>query len=289
MSPLKIILLCSALIISACNPGSRSAEKNPLAKTNNSKRTCIPESELLAANIVGGQLVEQADLDSKYVMMLVSNGYMCTATAIGKKVLLTAAHCIAGNKMNTYVSFYPSVSCESGYNKNLYVQGVAETIVHEDYDSNVAPEEMTGDIALVILENEISEGYMIHKIAEPEKIDPNSSMFLYGYGKTGSNAGGAGMLRKTVLDRNLYDYDINSADKKIKIDQTGGLGICPGDSGGPAFVKNAKGEMQIFGVNSYVSGPSKEQICSGFGYQTLVPSYKTWIDIKLSAREKALR
>lgn len=286
MSPLKIILLCLAFILSACNPGSRSEERDPLAKTNNSKRTCIPESELMAANIVGGQLVVQNDDDAKLVMMLVSNGHMCTAAAIGKKVLLTAAHCIAGNKMNTFVSFYPSVSCESGYNKNLYVQGISETIVHEDYDSSKTADKMKGDIALVFLENDIPDGYTIHKIADPGKIFQDSSMFLYGYGKTGSKAGGAGMLRKTILNRALYDIIL--ADKKIKIDQTSGSGICQGDSGGPVFVNNTEGEMQILGVNSYVVGPEQD-ICSKHSYQTLVHAYKDWIELKLSAKEKTLR
>lgn len=289
MSFLNIILLSSALALSACNSGSGSGERNPLIKkTDNSNRTCVPESELLADGIVGGQIVEQTDDDSKMVMMLVSNGKMCTAVAIGKRVILTAAHCVVGNKMNTFVSFYSSLSCESGFNKNLYTQGISETFVHADYDSSLTGENlqnMTGDIALVILENDIPEGYSIYKIADPEKIHQSSDMYLYGYGKTGSNAGGAGMLRKTILDNSLFDIDLNS--KKIKVNQTGGSGICQGDSGGPAFVNNIDGEKQILGLNSYVMGLEND-ICSEYSYQTLVYSYKEWIDSKI-ASVKTLR
>lgn len=283
MSFLKIIMLTSALILSACNSGSSSAERNPLLRKTDTKRTCVPESELLlAGGIVGGQLVEQSDEDSKMVMMLVSNGQMCSAVAIGKRVILTAAHCIAGNKTNTFVSFYPSVSCESGFNKNLYTQGISQTFIHTDYDPEASPQNMTGDIALVILENDIPEGYAIYKILDPANRHLASDMYLYGYGKTGSNAGGAGMLRKTILNSNAFEIDMNG--KKIKINQKAGFGICQGDSGGPAFVNTIDGEKQVLGVNSYVTGPEND-ICSEFSYQTLAYSYKKWIDAKVASVE----
>ncbi len=280
---LKIILFSLALLILGCHSGSNSSERNPLVKKLDSKRTCVPESELLAGGIVGGQIVEQADADSKMVMMLVSNGQMCTAVAIGKKIILTAAHCIAGNKTNTFVSFYSSVSCESGFNKNLYTQGISETFINSNYNPDSTPENMTGDLALVVLENDIPEGYTIYKIADPEKIHPASEMYLYGYGKTGSNAGGAGMLRKTILSSSLFD--INLIANKIKVNQAGGNGICQGDSGGPSFVNNVDGEKQILGINSYVMGPEND-ICSKFSYQTLVNSYRDWIVSKTAGLEK---
>lgn len=286
MSNLKNILFCSALLFSGCNSGSNSSGRIPLVKKTDSKRTCVPESELLAGGIVGGQIVEQADGDSKMVMMLVSNGQMCTAVAIGKRIILTAAHCIVGNKTNTFVSFYSSVSCESGFNKNLYTQGISETFVHSSYNPESAPENMAGDVALVVLENDIPEGYSIYTIVDPEKIHPASEMYLYGYGKTGSNAGGAGMLRKTTLSSSSFDIDLIA--KKIKVNQAGGNGICQGDSGGPSFVNNLDGEKQILGVNSYVMGPEND-ICSKFSYQTLLSSYKDWIASKIAGLEKPSR
>lgn len=282
-----ILLLTIVLTLMACHSGSRSGERDPtIKKTDNSKRTCVPESELLAGGIVGGDVVHQSDDDAKMVMMLVSNGQMCTAVAIGKRVILTAAHCVAGNKTNTFVSFYSSVSCESGFNKNLYTQGISETFIHADYDAALPPEKMTGDIALVVLENDIPFGYSIYKIVDPDKIHQWSDMYLYGYGKTGSNEGGAGMLRKTILNSSMFE--INTQAKKVKVNQAGGNGICQGDSGGPAFVNNNDGEKQILGVNSYVLGPEND-ICSKFSYQTLVYSYKNWIDSKLATLSQPQR
>lgn len=284
MGLLKIILSCIflalCLVLGACNQGSRSNEKNPLANKADAHRTCVPEKELLATNIVGGQVVQPSDDDAKIVMMLASGGQLCTAVAIDKKVLLTAAHCIVGNKYNSYVAFYSSRSCESGYNSILHNMGISETIVHSDYDSEAAPEKMTGDLALVILEEELPPGYKIFKIASPTA--DLSELYLYGYGRTGSKLGGAGMLRKTTLDRSLYN--INHSDNKVEINQSGSSGICQGDSGGPSFVK-IEGEMQVLGINSYVVGPEND-VCSKESYQTLINSYKSWIESKLAVLKK---
>ena len=67
MSLLKILLFSSAVLLSACNSGSSSGQRDPLIKKTDSKRTCVPESELLAGGIIGGQIVEQNDGDSKMI------------------------------------------------------------------------------------------------------------------------------------------------------------------------------------------------------------------------------
>ncbi|MEK6628039.1 MAG: trypsin-like serine protease [Bdellovibrionota bacterium] len=281
MGLLKIILLCTFLILSACNKGSNSAEKNPHANKIDANRTCVPENELLAANIIGGHIVQPSDKDSKTVMMLVSGGMVCTAVAIDKKVLLTAAHCIAGNKKNSYVSFYPSVSCESGYNSTKYTQGISELIVHTDYDPKADAKDMIADIALVILEEELPSGYSSFKIANPVN-DQLADLYFFGYGRTGSHSGGARILRKTALEQSLYRISFSA--NKVEINQRGGSGICKGDSGGPSFV-NVEGEMQILGISSYVVGPEND-VCAQDSYQTLVSSYKSWIESKLKELKK---
>lgn len=284
MFKLKLLLFVMPLIVflTSCQPNSRSANSNPKARKTEANRTCVPESELLSANISGGNTVQPQDIDSNAVIMLVSGGQLCTAAAIDKRVLLTAAHCIAGNRSNTYASFYASVSCESGYNKNKHIKGIVETIVHEEFDSSAKPDEMKADIALVILEEDIPAEYAVYNIADPAQLVDSSELYLYGYGRTGSNTGGAGILRRATIDR--QHFEINFSKNKIKINQTAGSGICQGDSGGPALVK-INGEYQILGVNSYVVGPEND-ICSKYSYQTLISTYKDWINYKLLAYKK---
>lgn len=280
--------------LSACNQGSNTAEKKPdIRKADLLNRTCVPESELLAAGIVGGQIVQQTDKDAKSAVMIASNGHLCTGVVIGKKTILTAAHCLTGNETDTYVSFYSSISCESGFNKHQHVKKIAKLIINEEYNPELTADKMVGDIALIILKEDVPDGYQIYKIADPDRLDFHSNMFLYGYGRTGSNTGGVLVLRKVIVNHSAYSLDIPN--KKVRLNQAGGSGICSGDSGGPAFVlgqgsgqsrrDNAnedadKYEMQILGINSYVVGP-KEDICSNDSYQTLVHSYREWINSKI--------
>lgn len=278
---LKVLLLSLVLmVVSACNSSSSVEGQQSPAQKADPSRLCVPESELLAGNIIGGELVPQTAADSKLVFMLLSGGLLCTATAISKNIVLTAAHCIASGAEATFVSFYTSVSCESGYNKKKYVQKVSQIFVHEAYNPNAQPDVMTGDIALVVLEKDIPEGYAIHKIANPDNLAETSNMLLYGYGRTSSDStpSGAGFLRKALMGRN--EFNVRYADKKIEVNQSAGRGICQGDSGGPSFVDIGK-EKQVLGINSYVVGPSEAKVCDGFSYQTLAFAYIDWIKSKI--------
>lgn len=281
MKIFKVLILCTAFIFTACNSKSRtSGGPDAQIRKVDPNRACVPEDELLSGNIIGGQLVQQNDPDSKLVAMIFSGGMLCTGAAIGKNVILTAAHCISGTKETTAVAFYTSRSCESGFDKYEHSQQVERMFVNEEYDANAPADKMKGDIALIVLKNEIPEGYVIHKIADPDKINLEADLLLYGYGRIsgkGDSRAGSGMLRKTSLA--MLKVKILKSDRKVEIDQSSGSGICQGDSGGPSFVEvmGADGaERQILGINSYVSGP-KENICSGNSYETLAFAYKDWI------------
>lgn len=281
MKTFKLLIFCTLFIFTACNSKSRTSG-GPDAKIRkvDPNRACVPEDELLAGNIIGGQLVQQNDVDSKLVVMIFSGGILCTGAAIGKNVILTAAHCIYGTKETTAVAFYTSRSCESGFDKFKHSQQVERIFVNEEYDANAPVDKMKGDIALIVLKNEIPEGYAIHKIADPDKVNLQSELLLYGYGRISGEAesrAGSGMLRKTSLP--MSKVKILKSDRKVEVDQSNGSGICQGDSGGPSFaeVTVAEGtEKQILGINSYVSGP-KENICSDRSFETLAFAYKDWI------------
>lgn len=286
MNLLKILLGCTTLVLSlalvACNKGSHSVDNKARYQKIDPNRTCVPEQEILAGNLVGGQVVKQNDADSKMVVMLNSNRSVCTATPITKRVLLTAAHCIVGSKLNTSVIFHSSLTCESGFDKTQHAKGISKAIIHEKYKNDLDAEKLVADIALVVLEEDIPEGYEVFKIADPRKIERgNEDLFLYGFGVTKSNAKDSGILRKLKLEASLYD--IIFSEDRVKLRQIE-KGICKGDSGGPSFVK-VENELQILGINSYVYGP-EDNVCTQEGSQTLADSYRNWIDEKLAEIEK---
>lgn len=240
---------------------------------------CLPESRLLAAGIVRGEVVKKGDVDDKAVVLLLTGNSICTASPIGDDVLLTAAHCVDGNADTVLGVFHPSLACESGYEASQHSIKAARVIKHLGYDESKKVEDRTDDIALIFLQSKIPAGYPVYKIADPSQLTNTNEMFIYGYGIIGEDQGGRGILRKgTITPEN---FAVELSDKKVMVRQDKGMGICMGDSGGPTLV-TLEGEKKVLGVNSYVFGP-KGDICNKYSFQTLVHAYNSWITLEIDA------
>lgn len=240
---------------------------------------CLPESRLLAAGIVRGEVVKKGDPDDKTVVLLLTGNSICTASPIADDVLLTAAHCVDGDPEKVLGVFHPSLACESGYEASKHSIKATKVIKHLGYDESKKVEERTDDIAIIFLESKIPAGYPVYKIADPNQLTNVNEMFVYGYGIIGEDQGGRGILRKgTITPEN---FAVELSEKKVMVRQDKGAGICMGDSGGPTFV-NLDGEKKVLGVNSYVFGP-KGDICNKYSFQTLVHAYNSWITLEIDA------
>ncbi len=269
-----------SLTLFACNHDQSANKVNPKANEKKSPGVCVAEKILMAPNIVRGTVVNKGDPEEKSVVMLlgIENGSICTAAPIAKDVLVTAAHCVGDDPALLAAAFYPSLSCESGFNITKNTIRVSKISKHSGYDMNTAVADRKDDIALVFLKSNIPDGYPIYKIADPQLVNESNQMYLFGYGVTGEHRGGAGFLRKTEVDSSRYLIQQN--DKKVRVDQADSSGFCMGDSGGPGMVR-INNELQILGVNSYVQGKDGD-ICNKFGYQTLVKSYEEWIKFQMN-------
>lgn len=279
MKVLKIVCVCLILVLAACGPKNNSASTNPRLRKMDSARGCLMESELLARGIVGGQTVQLSDADSKMVVMLISDGMVCTAAPIHKNVLLTAAHCLSREPGQTRVIFYPSVSCESGYDQMRHSVIASHVEIHENFNEDTPIQDTQGDVALVFIDQDVPTDYPKYNLADPATVSAQSDLYLYGYGRIRSSGGGAGILRKTSLPSDSYAVDPLS--KKVVLNQSNGTGICNGDSGGPSLVNTQAGDLRILGINSYVVGPQSD-VCSERSVQTLAYSFQDWIIQKIA-------
>ncbi len=276
-------ILFLILFLTSCN----NTNSTPARIAPVKPKGCLLEADLNSAGIVGGERIQKNDVDEKRVVLLYSDGMVCTASPIADNILLTAAHCVMGNPRDSFVAFHPSLSCESGFNteNNEITASIKEFISHEQYDDRAVPSAMVGDLALVVLSRKIPAGYPIYKIARPTDVDFSRPIYFFGYGSVGYKKGGAGILRKTSLAGGLYSVD--EVDSKVMIDQRAGRGICSGDSGGPGLV-NIRNEYQILGVNSYVSEGDARDKCKGKAALVLVDAYREWIEKKMASRGRHL-
>ncbi len=279
------LYLTAFFLLTSCNSSGDSSKTVPGLKT----KTCVNESELLASGIVGGTRVYQEDTDAKTVMLLYSSGELCTAAALTPRILLTAAHCVAGPAAKAFAGFHTSLSCESGFDSRYNTIVVKEFVVHPDYQVLQGHTDSKNDIALVILSEAIPVGYPTYRIADPSDLTDSNSLYSWGYGDIGYKSGGAGILRRTEFEKK--DFEVDSELKQITINQSNGHGICQGDSGGPGLVK-INDELQILGVNSSVrtSTGQEKLLCADKAKLTLVQPYLEWIKTTLNDHgEKLLK
>lgn len=270
----------ASLALFSCDQKSTVTNRDGVNGANfDRKKGCFYEQGLMAGNIVGGTRVKLGDTDQKMaVLLMASSGNsveFCTANAIGRRVLLTAAHCIGAESKSYVVALYPSITCESGYSVQRNAVSVQAVTRHAGYDEAV--EDVSGrtdDIALIFLKEDLPEDYPIFKIANPAEVAA-SDMYLYGYGRTGEALGGVGTLRRAVVSNS--NMILREETKLVELNQQPGTGMCQGDSGGAGFVKIGE-EMQILGINSYVERVSGGDLCAGRGYQTMAYAYKDWIE-----------
>lgn len=278
MKPVWIILL-SLLFIFSCQK-EKAETTTPITpppaqdKNDVCEKIKLSEDYTESTDIIGGSRVLATDADSKSTAMIIAtekstgNSFVCTATPITSRTLITAAHCLDRAAKVTAV-FYADLTCASGFRFSRDTVRAVDFKYHPDYNPNTM-NSGNPDIGLVHLASDIKPGYPIYEINHaPETL--NSELLLYGYGITGSNNSDSTVLRKVTLARAEYGFELSS----IVIENNGVRGICLGDSGGPGLVR-AGDKLQIASVNSFGYGP-RNDVCGGRSSLILLYPFMPWI------------
>ena len=192
--------------------------------------------------------------------LLLSGKSFCSGTLIGKRTIITAAHCLSddqGRESNgkLLVFFGPRVEGGSTNGSPVFAREVLARRIHPQYNhqltvSSARRGAAANDLALLTFSGEIPKGYAPAKLATSEHSIPQS-VVLAGFGSTGTllrDADGrfvrdqdgspasrsdTGLLRAVKVDLAAEFGDgkvffVNSPDGSPR-------GACPGDSGGPAY------------------------------------------------------
>ena len=279
MKPVWILLFSLLFTFSCQKEKAETVTPIPVAppaqdKNDVCEKIKLSENYIESAGIIGGTRVLATDADSKSTAMIIAiekntgNSFVCTATPITSRTLITAAHCLDRAARVTAV-FYADLTCASGFRFSRDTVRAVDFKYHPDYNPN-AMNSANPDIGLVHLASDIKPGYPIYEINHtPEAL--NSDLLLYGYGITGSNNSDSTILRKVTLSRAEYSFELSS----IVIENNGVRGICLGDSGGPGLVR-AGGKLQIASVNSFGYGP-RNDVCGGRSSLILLHPFMPWV------------
>jgi secreted trypsin-like serine protease len=222
-----------------------------------------------AAAMVGGAAPAGDAAGQALVMIVGSRGNLCTGAALGRDLVLTAAHCVAPAATYSVLAF-----------KGAPAIAIRTISVHPRYDpQGYALNRATADVALLKL-----------AAALPARITPailnradaavaaGDRFVVAGFGVTaaGSDAGiGVARTAALVATGQPGALQIRLFDPATKGERPG-LGACTGDSGAPAF-RAVEGQLMVIGVVSWSTGPKLSTGCGGLTGVTPLMRYRDWI------------
>lgn len=172
----------------------------------------------------------------------------CTATVIGARTVLTAAHCFTPEfRAGTAVTMV-RLTTRSPFPRSFVDAGWIDAEAWEQFpDWRPFPSPWLNDLALVRLKAPLPGIVPATYLTRDLQLhDTDRLMDVVGYGRTSTaDPVGAGVRRTVVLPlRGLTPTNIELGDKVS-------AGVCNGDSGGPSYLSDRDGVRRVVGVHSW--------------------------------------
>lgn len=251
---------------------------------------------LTANAIVGGQIDPNTAASSwAGVGSLNVNGGTYTATAIGSRFILTAAHVVSGASAQN-VSFNLNVGGD-------LTQSITASAIHvfPQYQGFTPSADglVHNDLAIIELSSDLPAGVPIYSL-DTATPSTSSTITMVGYGVSGDGVngatiGGSGSVKRVGGNQvdmlfngangnaDMYMFDFDGPTSATNVMGGGALSneaqLGSGDSGSPSFVLN-NGVWQLLGVNTYVATQVAGEDYNKFGALgggTLISAYSGWI------------
>ena len=225
-----------------------------------------------AGAIVGGAPPAAAGVGRSVVMILGSYGTVCTATAIARDLLLTAAHCVQPG-----ADYKLADVSTSG--KPIF-KDIARIARDPQFDlKKLFAHRATADVALAKLAQPLPSAMPPVPLDDAAEPATAGDIFVVaGYGVTvrgDGRSGGTVRAARLAATGRPDSLQLRLVDPQTQ-DQSAGLGACAGDSGAPVF-RDRAGNLAIVGVVSWSTGPKLSAGCGGLTGVTPLLRYRLWI------------
>lgn len=207
------------------------------------------------------------------VAIVGTNGGICSGVRVGRRALLTAAHCICQLKLDEsggVVRFGASA-----------LAGQALPIARAvSFTARTCAPEPGSDLALVFFEGTPPGNAVPASVIDLARMRTGEPVYVVGYGKTETGDRGTKLWAAIGMISPLcgaaddpLKYGCAGGREFVARDQQFGRDSCYGDSGGPAFVYDASRKSYLLaGVVS--RGIPPRNACGGGGIYTLLTRQK---------------
>ncbi|WP_257169505.1 trypsin-like serine protease [Bradyrhizobium sp. SRS-191] len=224
-----------------------------------------------ALAIVGNAPALNDGIGRSVVTIVGSRGNFCSGALIAAKLVLTAGHCVQPGVDYRIVEY--------DRDRKPVLKTVRRVAVHPSFSmQSILVHRATADVALLELEAPAKErapatlGVPQSPLAAGNPFTAAGiGVAIPGDGKSGGVVRAASLVatgKPGTLQIRLVDPATQGA--------RAGLGGCTGDSGGPAFERQAQGEVLI-GVISWSTGPNLGDGCGGMTGVTPLTLYRDWV------------
>lgn len=205
----------------------------------------------------------ETDRGHPAVGVLASGSSRCSATLVGRKTVLTAAHCI----QSTAVEFALCAGSSECDTTSAETYGSALVMMHPAYAGGA----QTHDLALIVLERAVVDVDPVSVGTEAPEV--GQAITIVGFGAPGFGTRRVGTNTIAAVAKTQFQFN-------------GSSGVDHGDSGGPTFVAPAGQDVQI-GVHSTKGLRSGSGGVVVIGTDTRVDAFLSWV-LDVSAGDVAL-